>query len=38
MLQFLKANTLADGMTERTSSRLDEIISKTVHKREDNDQ
>ena len=27
-----KANTLADGLIERTSSVLDEIASKTVHR------
>ena len=32
-----KTNTLADGLIERTSSILDEIESKTVHKAEEGD-
>ena len=31
-------NTLADGLIERTSSKLDEIESKTEHKDEEDDQ
>ena len=30
MLKFPKANTLADGLTERTSFMLDKIQSKTI--------
>ena len=37
-LKSPNANTLADGLIERTSSMLDEIASKTVHKSEENDQ
>ena len=32
-----KTKTLADGLIERTSSMLDEIESKTVHKDEEGD-
>ena len=32
MLKSPKTNTLADGLIERTSSMLDEIESKTMHK------
>ena len=32
MLKSPKQNTLTDGLIERTSSMLDEIASKTVHK------
>ena len=32
-----KTKTLADGLIERTSSVLDEIESKTVHKVEEGD-
>ena len=32
-----KTNTLADGLMERTSSMLDEIDSKIVHKDEEGD-
>ena len=32
MLKFPKTNTFADRMIERTSSMLDEIASKTMHK------
>ena len=32
MLKSPKTKTLADGLIERTSSMLDEIGSKTVHK------
>ena len=35
MLKSPKTNTLADGMIKRTSSTLDEIESKTVHKDEE---
>ena len=35
MLKFPKTNTLTDGLIERTSSILDEIESKTVHKDEE---
>ena len=38
MLKSLKTKTLADGLIERTSSMLDEIESKTVHKDEEGDQ
>ena len=34
----LKTKTLADGLIERTSSNLDEIKSKAVHKEEEGDQ
>ena len=37
MLKSPKTNTLADGLIERTSSMLDEIESKTVHKDEEGD-
>ena len=33
-----KTNTLADGLIKRTSSMLDEIASKTVHKGKESDQ
>ena len=33
-----KRNTLADELTERTSSMLDKIESKTVHKDKEGDQ
>ena len=33
-----KTNTLADGLIKRTSSMVDEIESKTVHKDKENDQ
>ena len=33
-----KKNTLADGLTERTSFMFDEIESKTVHKDKEGDQ
>ena len=36
-VKSLKTNTLADGLIERTSSMLDEIESKTVHKAEEGD-
>ena len=36
-LESPKTNTLADGLIERTSSMLDKIASKTVHKDEEND-
>ena len=32
-----KTNTLADGLVERTSSILDEIASKTVHREVEDD-
>ena len=32
-----KINTLADGLIERTSSMLDQIETKTVHKDEEGD-
>ena len=32
-----KTNTLADGLIERTSSMLDEIGSKVLHKDEEGD-
>ena len=32
MLKSPKTNTLADGLIQRTSSILDKIASKTVHK------
>ena len=35
--KVFKANT-ADGLMERTSSMLDEVESKTVHKDEEGDQ
>ena len=38
MLKSPKTKTLADGLIERTSSMLDEIESKTVHKDEEGDQ
>ena len=31
-------NPLADGLIERTSSKLDEIESKTIHKDKEGDQ
>ena len=34
MLRSPKTNTLADGLIEGTSSMLNEIASKTVHKEE----
>ena len=37
-LKSLKTKTLADGLIERTSSMLDEIESKTVHKVKEGDQ
>ena len=36
-VKVYKAKTLADGLIERTSSTLDEIESKTVHKEEEGD-
>ena len=38
MLKSPKIKTLADGLIERTSSMLDEIESKTMHKAEEGDQ
>ena len=38
MLKSPKTKTLADGLIKRTSSMLDEIESKTVHKAEEGDQ
>ena len=38
MLRSPKTNTLADGLTDRTSSMLDEIASNIVHKDKDGDQ
>ena len=38
MLKFSKANSLADGLIEGTSSMLDETESKTVHKDKEGDQ
>ena len=38
MLKSPKTKTLADGLIEITSSMLDEIESKTVHKDEEGDQ
>ena len=35
MLKSPKRNTTADGLITRTSSRLDEIASKTMHKDEE---
>ena len=35
MLKSPNINTLADGLIERTSSMLDEIACKTVHKEDD---
>ena len=32
-----KINTVADGLIERTSSMLDQIETKTVHKDEEGD-
>ena len=32
-----KTNTLADGLIDRTSSMLDEIVSKTVHNDKEGD-
>ena len=32
-----KANSVADGLIKRTSSMLDETVSKVVHKDEDGD-
>ena len=37
-LKFPKTKTLADGLIKRTSSMLDEIESKTVHKVKEGDQ
>ena len=37
MLKSPKTKTLTDGLIERTSSMLDEIESKTVHKDEKGD-
>ena len=37
-LKSPKTKTLADGLIERTSSMLDEIESKTVHKVKERDQ
>ena len=37
MLRSPKTNTLADGLIEGTSSMLNEIASKTVHKEEEGD-
>ena len=36
-VMVVKENTLADGLIERTSSMLDEIESKIVHKDEEGD-
>ena len=33
MLNSLKTNSLADGLTERTSSMLDHVASETMDKR-----
>ena len=38
MDQLKSANKLVDGLIKRTSSMLDEIESKTVHKAEEGDQ
>ena len=38
VLKSPKTNTLTDGLIERTSSTLDEIASRTVHKGEEGDQ
>ena len=38
MFKTPKTNTLADGLIETTSSMLDEIESKTVHKDKEGDQ
>ena len=38
MLKSAKTKTLVDGLIERTSSILNEIESKTVHKDEEGDQ
>ena len=37
MPKYPKTNTFTDGLIERTSSMLDEIESKTVHKDEEDD-
>ena len=37
-LKSPKKKTLVDGLIQRTSSMLDEIESKTVHKDEEGDQ
>ena len=37
-LQSPKTKTLADGLIKRTSSMLDEIESKTIHKDKEGDQ
>ena len=37
MLKSPKTNTLADGFIKRTSSMLDEIASKTMHKDKEGD-
>ena len=37
-VKSLKVKTLADRLIERTSSMLDKIESKTVHKDEEGDQ
>ena len=37
MLKSPKTDTFADGLIETTSSMLDEIESKTVHKDEEGD-
>ena len=35
MLKSSKANTLADELIDKTSSMLDEILSRIVHKEDD---
>ena len=37
-IKISKNKTLPDGLIERSSSMLDEIESKTVHKEEEGDQ
>ena len=37
-VEVSKTNTLADGLIERTTSMLDEIESKNMHKDEEGDQ
>ena len=38
MLKSTKTNLLAEGLIERTSSMLDKIASKMIHKEEEGDQ
>ena len=38
VVKVSKTNTLADGLIKRTSSILDDIVSKTMHKDEESDQ